>query len=406
MSADSSGGEAEANMSDSKRRFFSGDTLQQALVQAANHYHLQPEEIAYHQIEKRHGFTKVRRKFLIEVDPEAPGRPVAAAEHDAAGDRSPLPAASGPAATADAAAAPEGQLEGSPMEGPPMAAERPEGSERSERPERPEGFGRPERPERPERQPSRTPSRAMPGGRTGRSGEGAHGGRTGFRGRPSAERPSPAAGMERGPRHGGQREGQRGGMRRPSGAFPRERRFGDVGAGGLAGAGEDLVTLPETPRNIGERYPAAEGPQAAAAARGVELLLRFAGLNLTPHIYQGEERLEIDLVGPDTDWCFADDGELLMAIEHLLPRIIRSLSGEAVLCRVDCDNFHEIREERLRSLAQKVADEVRQRGRSRTLVPMNPADRRIIHVTLADDPAVVTESEGEGYFKRITVRPA
>lgn len=389
MSADSSGGEAEANMSDAKRRFFSGDTLQQALVQAANYYHLQPEEIAYHQIEKRHGFTKVRRKFLIEVDPEAPGRPVAA-EHDAAaGERSSPPAVTpgpAPAAAADAAAS---------QEEPPMVAERPE---------------RPEAPERPDRQPERTSSRGIAGGRAGRPGEGAHGGRGGLRGRPSGARPSPMGAVERGPRHGGHREGQPGRMRRPSGAFPRERRYGDVGAGGLTGAGagtaEDLVTLPEKPRNVGERYPAAEGPQAEAAAKGIELLLRMAGLDLTPHIYQGEERLEIDLVGPDTDWCFADDGELLMSIEHLLPRIIRSLSGEAVLCRVDCDNFHEIREERLRSLAQKVADEVRQRGRSRTLVPMNPADRRIIHVTLADDPAVVTESEGEGYFKRITVRPA
>jgi len=47
MSANGVGGEAEADMSESKRRFFSGDSLQQALVQAANHYHLQPEEIAY-----------------------------------------------------------------------------------------------------------------------------------------------------------------------------------------------------------------------------------------------------------------------------------------------------------------------------------------------------------------------
>ncbi len=66
------GGEAEVDMNDSKRRFFSGGTLQQALVQAANHYHLLPEEIAYHQIEKRHGFIKVRRKVVIEVDPAAP----------------------------------------------------------------------------------------------------------------------------------------------------------------------------------------------------------------------------------------------------------------------------------------------------------------------------------------------
>jgi predicted RNA-binding protein Jag len=366
MSAMISGGEPEADMSESKRRFFSGDTLQQALVQAANHYHLQPEEIGYHQIEKRHGFTKVRRKVVIEVDPAAPRREPGAAPPPEAAVRTAPPAS--PASRNVPAGPPARPAAGSP--------------------ERQPGAGPPprRRPERPETQPAPSPAGSagplMPEGNVAaphsrRGGPGEH------RGRP----------------------------RRPSGAYPRERRHGEVGMSGLAGAGagmpgEDLVSLPEQPRNIGERYPLAEGPQAEAAAKGVELLLRIAGLSLTPRIYRGEERLEVDLVGSDADWCFADDGELLMAIEHLLPRIIRSLSGEAVLCRVDCDNFHEIREERLRSLAQKVADEVRQRGRPRTLVPMNPADRRIIHVTLADDPAVVTESEGEGYFKRITVRPA
>jgi spoIIIJ-associated protein len=369
MSGDISGGEAQADMSESKRRFFSGDTLQQALVQAANHYHLQPEEIAYHQIEKRHGFIKVRRKVVIEVDPAAPkreGPPAPAAEH--------RPAA-GPAVPAVAARRPAGR----PAERRPAAA-----GER--RPVADPG-------ERSAPAAERPPGGAPPRARVAPQ-----------RGGPEVE----GAAGNAGPRRGGQ-GAERGRPRRPSGAYPRERRPGDLGAGSAAGAaaeGDDLVALPERPRNIGERYPVAEGPQAEAAAKGVELLLRIAGLDLTARIYQGEERLEIDLVGSDTDWCFADDGELLMAMEHLLPRIIRSLSGEAVLCRVDCDNFHEIREERLRSLAQKVADEVRQRGRSRTLVPMNPADRRIIHVTLADDPAVVTESEGEGYFKRITVRPA
>jgi spoIIIJ-associated protein len=366
MSAMISGGGAEAEMSESKRRFFSGDTLQQALVQAANHYHLQPEEIAYHQIEKRTGFIKVRRKVVIEVDPAAPRREPGAAPPPEAAERRPAPAdrgmASGPAGPAARAAA--------------------GGQERQ-----PSGAGAPRR-RPPEPRPAAGPAGSVDAAAAAPSGNTA----------PPHQR------------RGGQGEHRGGRPRRPSGAYPRERRPGELGMSSMAGSGagltdEDLVALPEKPRNIGERYPVAEGPQAEAAAKGVELLLRIAGLSLTPHIYRGDERLEIDLVGSDADWCFADDGELLMAIEHLLPRIIRTLSGEAVLCRVDCDNFHEIREERLRSLAQKVADEVRQRGRPRTLVPMNPADRRIIHVTLADDPAVVTESEGEGYFKRITVRP-
>lgn len=367
MNGETLGGEAEADMSDSKRRFFSGDTLQQALVQAANHYHLQPEEIAYHQIEKRHGFTKVRRKFVIEVDPAAPRREAGAAPPP---PKVPTQAAERAAAPALPAtpAAPAGTGAGT-------AAAVAAPADRGVAPGR-----------RPQPAHPAAPAAAGMGGRS-----------AGHHGDPGARRGQ------------GEHREHRGGPRRPSGAYPREPRHGELGMSGTgrpAMPEEDLVTLPEMPRKIGERYPVAQGPQAEAAAKGVELLLRVAGLSLTPHIYQGEERLEIDLVGTDVDWCFADDGELLMAIEHLLPRIIRTLSGEAVLCRVDCDNFHEIREERLRSLAQKAADEVRQRGRSRTLVPMNPADRRIIHVTLADDPAVVTESEGEGYFKRITVRPA
>ena len=61
-------------MNEPKRRFFSGDSLQQALVQAANHFHLDPEEIAYRSIEKKHGFIKTRRKVMIEVNPDAPKR--------------------------------------------------------------------------------------------------------------------------------------------------------------------------------------------------------------------------------------------------------------------------------------------------------------------------------------------
>src|SRR5262245_49734390 len=58
----------------SRRRFFGGDTVQQALVQAANYFHLDPEEIAYRVLDKRHGFLKVRRKVVIEVDADAPRR--------------------------------------------------------------------------------------------------------------------------------------------------------------------------------------------------------------------------------------------------------------------------------------------------------------------------------------------
>jgi spoIIIJ-associated protein len=313
-------GTTRAAMNDPKRRFFSGDSLQQALVQAANHYNLPPEEVAYRSLEKRHGFLKVRRKVVIEVNPDAPKREKAA----------PAPLTPSPPPAVRSAA--------------------PEGAEPVERPE--PARREPRRQEAPRRQEE--PRRRSAPPRYSRE--------------PAPMRPAPSVSATRPEEHG-------------------------------------LVTLPDTPRRPTDRFPEATGPMAAAASKGVELLLRIAGLDLAPRILQGEDRLEVDLSGADVDWCFADDGELVMAIEHLLPRLIRSMSGEPTLVRVDCDNFQEIREERLRSLAQQVAEEVRRRGKARTLEPMNPADRRIVHMTLADDPHVVTESEGDGYFKRISVRP-
>jgi spoIIIJ-associated protein len=354
-------------MNEPKRRFFSGDTLQQALIQAANHFNLAPEEIAYRSIEKRHGFLKTRRRVLIEVDPDAPRRDPAAA---------PPPAAEEASETA-----------ATPVE---PAAPRPERAERPVRPER---------------------GRERGGHDRGRGvGRGDRGGNRGDRG-PRGDRGRGDRG-DRGPRGDrGDRAARFEGHVRPQPSAERLTRataesFELAPLSPLPPVGNGLISLPEIPRRPSERFPEATGPQAEAAAKGMELLLRIAGLSLTPRILQGEERLEVDLSGEDVDWCFADDGEFVVSVEHLLPRLIRSLSGEAPLVRVDCDNFQEIREERLRSLAQRVAEEVRRKGRPRTLEPMNPADRRIIHITLADDPGVVSESSGDGYFKRVTIRPA
>lgn len=167
-----------------------------------------------------------------------------------------------------------------------------------------------------------------------------------------------------------------------------------------------LVSLPEYPRPAIERYPPATGEMAEAAAEALELLLRVAGLELESAILQGEDHLAVELWGRDQEALLDDRGKLLLAIQHLLPRAIRGVAGRSVACRVDSDNFHEIRQERLRDLAQQAAAEVRRQGQPRTLEPMAPDERRIVHLTLADDPAVVTESQGNGYYKRVSIRPS
>jgi predicted RNA-binding protein Jag len=376
-------------MNDPKRRFFSGDTLQQAVIQAANYFNLDPSYVAYQSLEKRHGFLKSRRKVVIEVDPDNPRRETPAPLPLVPGGRtSPPPPPSSLRSRPPAAAPPVAPSAAPPASAPvEPVAERPPQAPREERDD--------DRGNRVDRGPQAPQAPQTPReGRDSRGDRSDRGPRRGDRG-------------DRGPRGDRREGGERPRRRREEARLTRPGKEGGDAQPNLPVPVEGgLVTLPETPRRPSDRYSAASGPAAEAAAKAAEILVRIAGLDLVPQVFQGEERLEIDLSGADVDWCFADDGELINAVEHLLPRMIRTLSGETVPVRVDCDNFHEIREERLRSLAQRVAEEVRRKGRPRVLEPMNPADRRIIHVTLADDPGVVTESEGDGYFKRVAIRPA
>ena len=133
----------------------------------------------------------------------------------------------------------------------------------------------------------------------------------------------------------------------------------------------------------------------------------WRGSSLESSVAQGEDdRLEVELSGADADLVVEEDGEVLLAIQHLLPRVMQSRIGRVVPCRLDCQGFHAVREEKLRDLALRAASEVAGQGRPRTLQPMHPADRRVVHLALAEDPGVVTESVGSGYFKRVKVRSA
>ncbi len=140
------------------------------------------------------------------------------------------------------------------------------------------------------------------------------------------------------------------------------------------------------------------------AQGGFRQLLELADLEVSADMVLADGRLEVEIEGVDQELLVEDEGQVLLALQHLLPRVMYGELGRIVPCRLDTGGYQRRKEERLRGLARRVADEVVSRGGIRTLRPMNPADRRIVHITLADDPDVETESHGNGYFKRVNIR--
>jgi spoIIIJ-associated protein len=282
------------------KKYFSGNSIEQAILQAARHFKIDSSEVAYRQVERRHGFLKTRRRAVIEVDVDNPRL------------------GSGPRGGEDSGAEP---VSGSPVE-----------------------VSTPKEGPKP---PSRTPERSSrtPTG-TAHSGDG------------RAARGSRVQGM---------------------------------------------TALPDKPARRREPVVSEVSEAAREAARRLCVL---GNLEVEVDVFKSDDGIEIEVRGADEGEFIEDRGRLLLAMQHLMPRLLRGLTGETVPCRVDCDNFQEVRAEQLRVLAQKVATEVRERGRAKTLEPMSPDERRIVHMTLADDQAVETESQGTGLFKRVRVIPA
>lgn len=441
-------------MSQRKRKFFSGTTIEQAVIAAASEYGLPPAELSYRRVEKKHGFLHMRRRVVIEVDPESPRR--------AEGEAAPLPPVpvGRPRSTGFKRITRSGEGgEAGPDQSPAATARSTPGNEkraerddrrRADRP-RPErdraDRARPDRdrpargrsagdrhqPERrqPDRRQREKPlqqaedsrsedrnaeeSKARAPRERGRGDRGRENRGVDERGgddrarrqrHDQAEEPrgdargrAPQAGKERA-------DDPRAGARRPVEADrdgAANERADDRRSGRPAQRpprGRKADAKPSERRVVDESMDVLD-----AAEEAVDKLLAVTGLELDFIVELEGDHLDVDLEGPDAEMLRENQGKSLFALELLIPILVRGLCGQQVFCHVDSEGFRARREEELRKMALRLAEEVAESGDEKTLDYLNPAERRIVHMALADHEDVETESEGRGYLKRLTIWP-
>ncbi|MBF6590322.1 MAG: protein jag [Ktedonobacterales bacterium] len=98
-------------------------------------------------------------------------------------------------------------------------------------------------------------------------------------------------------------------------------------------------------------------------------------------------------------------GETLAALQLLVNLITYKQTGEHERIIVDVEGYRARREENLRSMAERIAQQVRGSGRPMMLEAMPPNERRIIHMALSEYEDISTESTGEGDQRRVVVSP-
>ena len=144
--------------------------------------------------------------------------------------------------------------------------------------------------------------------------------------------------------------------------------------------------------------------EACAQAQDfLNAILHGAGLELRASVDANESGCFLNIEGADASLLLNEGGELLEALQHILNQAFgRKLpKDERIVC--DVENFRATREAELRAMARHAAERVRSSGVPFTFGPMNPNERRVIHLALATEEDLHTESVGEGTARRLKV---
>ncbi len=172
-------------------------------------------------------------------------------------------------------------------------------------------------------------------------------------------------------------------------------------AAAVAPAGR--ATAPATPAGT----PAEPMGVAEAAAEIRELvreLARAADTDISGEVTTTDDAVVVRLEGKGKDLLLEDEGDVLESLEYLIQLMYRRAFEPRRLV-VDCEGYRADRDRALREEALALAATVAGDGVPRKMRQLNSYERRVVHATLTDHPAVKTFSVGEGGDRRVTVAP-
>ncbi len=143
---------------------------------------------------------------------------------------------------------------------------------------------------------------------------------------------------------------------------------------------------------------------AEEARKFLENVFRGMDLPVIMECMMNEERILFSLHGEGLGILIGKHGQTLDALQYLTNLAAGKAAHGRYFVMLDVENYRERRKDTLEALAKRLAGKVKRTGEPVKLEPMPAGERRIIHLALQDDDAVITESEGEAPYRYITIR--
>ena len=132
-------------------------------------------------------------------------------------------------------------------------------------------------------------------------------------------------------------------------------------------------------------------------------VVRAMGLTLTPTVEETADGTRINLEGEDGGVLVRRGGEGLQALQHLAATAFRKQLGDDNRIVIDCNGVRKDQDAELKQMALHMVEKARSSGIPQEMGPLNPYERRIVHMAIAEDPTATSESIGDAFMKTVII---
>jgi len=135
----------------------------------------------------------------------------------------------------------------------------------------------------------------------------------------------------------------------------------------------------------------------------IEKTLQAMGLPLTVSIEDRPDSVHIDLSGDGGEQLLRRRAETLDALQHIVNTAFRRQLKDDRTFVLDCLDYRKAKDAELKQMAKFMMEKARSTGTPQEMGPLNPYARRLVHLTVAEDPAMSSESIGDAFLKTVII---
>jgi len=124
-----------------------------------------------------------------------------------------------------------------------------------------------------------------------------------------------------------------------------------------------------------------------------------------PREGDSSDEINLEILGKDAGRIIGKKGQVLQALQFLVHRVVNRPGLDRRHILVDAEGYRSRRDLSLANMAKRLGEQAVDQGKIITFEPMNPRDRRVVHLALAKFEGVITKSDGEGDQRRVQIIP-